>query len=75
MKTLQKFGGIAALYMALAHLIGINYLHRHSGLPQHHRSSPKGRHERRQPDGRFFNQPAHVRVLWLFSDCPVAGVV
>ena len=23
MKTLQKFGGIAALYMAAAHLIGI----------------------------------------------------
>ena len=23
MKTLQKFGGIAALYMAIAHLIGI----------------------------------------------------
>ena len=23
MKTLQKFGGIAALYMAISHLIGI----------------------------------------------------
>ena len=35
MKALQKFGGFAALYMALAHLTRINYLHRYSGLHQH----------------------------------------
>ena len=46
-----------------------------SGLPQHHRPGPKGDPARRQTDGHLFNQPAYVRVLWRFSDCPVAGVV
>ena len=53
MKTLQKFGGFAALYMAISHLIGIVIFHRHPGLSQHHRPGPKGRHEHRKTDGHL----------------------
>ena len=75
MKTLQKSGGIAALYMAISHLIEIVYLYRHPGLSQHHRPGAKARPEHRKPDGCLLDQPAHVCVLWLCAGCPVAGVV
>ena len=32
MKTLQKSGGFAALYMAISHLIGFRYLYRRIGF-------------------------------------------
>ena len=56
-------------------LDGINYLHRYSGLHQHNRFGSEGRHECQQPGGSFFNQPAHVCFLWLFSDCIYTGYI
>ena len=75
MKTLQKFGGFAALYLAVAYLIGMVLFLVVLNYPQHHRPGPKSSPARRETDGHLFNQPAYVRVLWRFSDRPVAGVV
>ena len=75
MKTLQKFGGIRRAVPGSRLPDRNGYLSRRSGLPQHNRPGSKGSPARRQTDGHLFNQPAHVRVLWRFSDCPVAGVV
>ena len=75
MKTLQKFGGFAALYMAISHLIGIVIFIVILDYSQHNRPGSKARPEHRKTDGHLLDQPAHVRVLWLCADRPVAGVV
>jgi len=63
----EILGGLMTLLISLAALRSGQLCY--SGLHQHNRFSSEGRHECRQPGGRFFNQPAHVCFLWLFSDC------
>ena len=75
MKALQKFGGFAALYMAFAYLIGMVIFLVVLDYPSITDPAQKVALIVDNADGHLFNQPAHVRVLWRFSDRPVAGVV
>ena len=70
MKTLQKFGGFAALYMAVAHLIGMVLFLIVLDYPSMSQPAQKVALLVPRTNGHLFNQPAYVCVLRYISDCP-----
>ncbi len=74
MKTLQKFGGFAALFLAVAYLIGwfsFSSFWTNPASPTRPKRWPCSSRNR----WSSFQPTAHVCVLWRFFDCPVTGVV